>query len=256
MTGTIFDIKEFALHDGPGARTTVFLKGCPLRCGWCHNPEGLKREKQLMVKTARCKGCGRCLTPCNHFECQPYKRCVHACPDGLVEICGKDFEAEELAKELMKNADFFKKNNGGVTISGGEPLLQWEFTEELLDKLDCHTAIETSGYAQSDVFKRIINKVDYVLMDIKLADRDEHKKYTGVYNDIILENFEYLRKSGKEYIVRTPMIPGITDTENNLKAIEKIIGSSKWEKLKYNALAGVKYPMLGMEYTAMKGDLQ
>jgi len=248
MTGTIFDIKEFSLHDGPGARTTVFLKGCPLRCKWCHNPEGLKREKQLMVKIARCKGCGRCFTPCKHPECQPYKRCVHACPDGLVEICGKEIEAKELAKQLMKNTDILNMNNGGITISGGEPLMQWEFVSELIDNLDCHTAIETSGYAEGDVFKRIINKVDYVLMDIKLADRDEHKKYTGVYNDKILENFEYLRKSGREYIIRTPLIPGITDTDNNLKAIEKIIGSSKWEKLKYNALAGVKYPMLGMEY--------
>ena len=248
MIGMIFDIKEFSLHDGPGARTTVFLKGCPLVCRWCHNPEGLKKEKQLMVKTARCKGCRKCAAPCSHPECQPYKRCIHACPDGLVEICGREIEAVDLARELMKNADILKMNNGGITISGGEPLMQWEFLEELLDNLKCHTAIETSGYADSDVFKRIIDKVDYVLMDIKLADRVEHKKYTGVYNDKILENLEYLKKSGKEYIIRTPLIPGITDTEENLDAIEKIIGNSKWEKLKYNEMAGVKYPMLGMEY--------
>ena len=179
MTGTIFDIKEFSLHDGPGARTTVFLKGCPLRCRWCHNPEGLKREEQLMVKTARCKSCGRCFMPCEHPECQLFKRCIHACPEGLVEISGKKIEAKELAGILMRNADILNFNNGGITISGGEPLMQWEFVEELIESLDCHTAIETSGYAEKDIFKRIIDKVDYILMDIKLADREEHKKYTG-----------------------------------------------------------------------------
>jgi len=251
MTGMIFDIKEFSLHDGPGARTTVFLKGCLLKCRWCHNPEGLKKKKQLMVKTARCKGCGKCAVQCNHPECQPFKRCVHACPDGLVEICGREIEASVLAKELVRNADILEKNNGGITISGGEPLMQWKFVSELIDNLKCHVAIETSGYADSDVFKRIIDKVQYVLMDIKLADRKEHKKYTGVYNDKILKNLEILKNSGKEYIIRTPLIPGITDREENLRAIERIIGESKWEKLKYNEMAGVKYPMLGMEYVLM-----
>ena len=248
MTGMIFDIKECSLHDGPGIRTTVFFKGCPLRCAWCHNPEGLKKEKQLMVKTARCKGCGKCFVPCKHPECQAFERCVHACPDGLVEICGEVVESKDLANKLMKNADIFKRNKGGITISGGEPLAQWQFLEEVLDNLDCHKAIETSGYADEEVFKRIIEKVDYVLMDIKLADREMHKKYTGVYNDKILNNFEILKKSGKAYVIRTPLIPRVTVTDENIKAIKQIIGSSQWEKLPYNELACLKYKMLGMKY--------
>ena len=248
MTGTIFDIKEFSLHDGPGARTTVFLKGCPLRCRWCHNPEGLNPQKQLMVKTARCRQCGKCCIPCEHPECQPYHRCIHACPEGLVEICGKEMEASELVQKLMKNKDILELNHGGITISGGEPLMQPEFVCELLEQLDCHTAIETSGYAEEMVFRKVIDKVDYVMMDLKLADREEHKRYTGVYNDLILKNFEYLKKSGREYVIRTPLIPGITDTEENLYRIRQIIGDSKWEKLPYNQMAGVKYPMLGMVY--------
>lgn len=249
MKGTIFDIKEFSLHDGPGARTTVFLKGCPLRCSWCHNPEGLKWEKQLMVKVTRCRQCGKCYLPCEHPECQQFHRCVHACPEGLVEICGKETEAEELAIALLKHSDIFKRNNGGITISGGEPLMQAGFVCELLDYLDCHTAIETSGYAEEEIFKKVIDKVDYVMMDLKLADREKHRQYTGVSNDIILKNFAYLKQSGKEYIIRTPLIPDITDTEENLGKIRQIIGKSRWETLPYNQMAGLKYPFLGMEFT-------
>lgn len=248
MKGIIFDIKEFSLHDGPGARTTVFLKGCPMRCLWCHNPEGLQREKQLMVKTARCRRCGRCYEPCMHPECQSFGRCVHICPEGLVEICGKEIDSEELSKILMKNADIYDSNGGGVTFSGGEPLMQADFILEVIERLECHTAIETSGYADEYVFKRVVEKIDYIILDIKIADREKHKKYTGVYNDKIIKNLKYLINSDKEYVIRTPLIPGITDTQENLLKIEKLIGDSSWEKLKYNEMAGLKYPMLGMEY--------
>lgn len=251
MTGVIFDIKEFSLHDGPGSRITVFFKGCPLRCKWCHNPEGLSPQTQLMYKDASCIHCGKCFQSCTHPECQPFKRCLHVCPNNCLEVVGKTLTAGELADKLIRYSGFLKANDGGITFSGGEPLMQSDFLCEILDILksnNIHTAIQTSGYADEEVFKKVIDKLDYVMMDIKLADRELHKKYTGVYNDIIIKNFDYLKKSGKKFLIRTPLIPHITDTEENLSAIDKIIGSSPHELLSYNNLASAKYSMLGMEF--------
>lgn len=249
MTGVIFDIKEMAVHDGPGIRTTVFFKGCPLRCKWCHNPEGLSARPQLMYKEARCVKCGRCMTKCGHTECQPFERCIHICPHNCLEISGKNVEAKELACELKQNAKILGDSFGGFTFSGGEPLAQHKFLGELIDQLkDYHLCIETSGYAEKAVFERIIDKLDFVIMDIKLADSELHKKYTGVSNKKILENFKALNKSGKPYLIRTPLIPKITDTKENLDAIKKLIGTSDWEQLPYNKMAGAKYKMLGMSY--------
>jgi len=248
MKGVIFDIKEFTLHDGSGVRTTVFLKGCPLRCIWCHNPEGLSIKPQLMVKNNLCKGCGKCFMPCAHAECAPFKRCVHACPDGLVSISGQEMTAQDFVDKLNKTLDFNKAMGGGVTLSGGEPLFQPDFTLAVLTLLDCHKAIQTCGYADPSVFQKMVDAADYIMMDIKIADRELHKKYTGVYNDVILENLDYLRNSGKEYLIRTPMIKGITDTEDNLAGIAGLIGDSPWEKLPYNDMAGAKYKMLNMKY--------
>ena len=250
MTGIIFDIKEMAVHDGPGIRTTVFFKGCPLRCRWCHNPEGLSAEPQLMYKQVRCIDCKNCQRECDHPECQPFGRCIHACPENCLEIAGKRVEVKELAEELKKSADVLGDSFGGFTFSGGEPLAQPEFLLELMDRLkDYHLCIEISGYADSEVFKRVIEKLDLVIMDIKLADSGEHKKYTGVGHEKILKNFEILKNSNLPFVIRTPLIPGITDTKENLDAIEEIIGNSTWEKLPYNTMAGAKYKMLGMEYS-------
>jgi len=244
MTGTIFDIKEFSLHDGPGPRTTVFLKGCPLQCRWCHNPEGLSPKPQLMIKHTLCTSCGKCKQPCLHEDCKNFSRCVHICPNGLISISGNKFTPDELVKVLLKNIDFYIENGGGITFSGGEPLMQSEFLLDAISKLPCHTAIQTSGYASKEVFCKTINAVDYVMMDIKLADRELHKKYTGVYNDIIIENFRYLKESGKEYIIRTPLIPNICDTYENLKQIKEIIGCSPWEQLPENTFWKAKYSMI------------
>ena len=249
MNGVIFDIKEMAVHDGPGIRTTVFLKGCPLRCKWCHNPEGLTAEPQLMYKQARCIKCGRCKTECNHPECQPFGKCIRVCPQNCLEISGRAVEAKCLAKELKENAEILGDSFGGFTFSGGEPLAQPKFLIELMNELkDYHLCIETSGYAKTEVFSEILEKLDFVIMDMKIADSELHKKYTGVSNSRILENFETLRKSGKPYLIRTPLIPNITDTKENLEGIKKIIGNADWEKLPYNKMAGAKYKMLGMSY--------
>ncbi len=250
MTGVIFDIKEFSIHDGPGGRFTVFLKGCPLRCLWCHNPEGLSCAPQLMYKKNMCTYCGRCKMGCNHPECEPFDRCIHACANGCLSVSGKEFTVEELSKRLRDNADFLEMTGGGITVSGGEPMLQSEFVCALADSLpDMHKAIQTSGYTDTQTYKRVIDKFDYIMQDIKLADRELHKKYTGVYNDNILKNINYLKSSGKEFVFRVPLIPGITDTDDNLKGISEIAGDSPVELLPYNKLAGAKYEMLGMEYT-------
>lgn len=249
MNGTIFDIKEMAVHDGPGIRTTVFLKGCPLRCKWCHNPEGLTVKPQLMYKEARCIKCGRCKTECTHSECKPYGRCIHMCPQNCLEISGRTVDAKELAEELNESAEILGDSFGGFTFSGGEPLSQPEFLIELMDELkDFHLCIETSAYAPKEVFSEAIKRLDYVIMDIKLADTEQHKKFTGVGNEAILSNFEFLKKSGKPYLIRTPLIPNITDTKENLEAIKQLIGTSDWEQLPYNKMAGAKYKMLGMKY--------
>lgn len=250
MKGVIFDIKEMAVHDGPGIRTTVFFKGCPLRCRWCHNPEGLTSKPQLMYKESRCLHCGLCRIPCTHPECQPFGRCLHACPDNLLSVAGRAVSAEELAAELKKSAELLGDNFGGFTFSGGEPLMQPEFLLSLAKELKgFNLCIETSGYAQPNVFTSVIEKLDFIIMDIKLANTETHKKYTGVGNETILANFDILKNSGKPYLIRTPLIPGITDTKENLSAIKEIIGESDWEQLPYNTMAGAKYKMLGMKYS-------
>ena len=257
MTGIVFDIKEFSVHDGPGGRVTVFMKGCPLRCLWCHNPEGLEKQPQLMYKENMCTHCGKCFEPCNHTECKPYGRCLNVCLNNCLEVAGKEYSVDELYQKLILYKDFLKSVNGGITFSGGEPLMQSDFVLELATKLkqqNIHLAIQTSGFAPQDAFKKVIDKMDYVMMDIKLVDRELHKKYTGVYNDVILKNFEYLKSSGKEYIVRVPLIPDITDTSENLSRIADLTKDSDVELLRYNKLAGAKYKSLGMEYTLADCD--
>lgn len=250
MKGLIFDIKEFAVHDGEGIRTTVFLKGCPLRCVWCHNPEGLSSKKELYLKQNGCLDCGLCRVPCEHEECKEIGRCLHVCPKNLVSVAGVEWEAKDLADKLLTHKTFFNTMGGGITLSGGEPLLQADFCVELLSILkgQVHTAIETSGYAKSEDFIKVIRFCDFVYMDIKLADAEVHKKYTGVDNKQILENAEYLKNSGIPHTFRTPLIPNITDTEENLSAIEKIVKGSAWEKLDNNPLAGAKYASVGKKY--------
>ena len=252
MKGLVFDIKEFAVHDGSGIRTTVFMKGCPLRCVWCHNPEGLSPKKELYVSQTNCIHCGLCKRQCNHEECRGLDRCLHICPQDLVRVAGEEWEAEALAHKLLKHEGLFNTTGGGVTLSGGEPLLQAEFCRELLKILKgrIHTAIETSGYASSEDFKSVAELCDSIFMDIKLVDPEEHKKYTGVDNKKILENVEWLKNSGKPHVFRTPLIPNITDTPENLYAISEIVGESPWEKLPYNELAPVKYKNVGREYMA------
>ena len=200
-----------------------------------------------------CTQCGRCFQPCNHEECKPFRRCIHACANGCLSIAGEEFSSEELAKRLRKNADVLNAMGGGITFSGGEPLLQPQFVCETAKKLEgVHKALQTSGYADPQIYREVVSHMDYVLQDIKLADSVAHKNNTGVDNERILRNIEWLKKSGKEFVFRVPLIPDITDTEDNLRAISEIVGNYPVELMPYNPFAGAKYAMVGMEYSLYK----
>ncbi len=249
--GIVFDIKQGAVHDGPGLRTTVFLKGCPLRCTWCHNPEGLEKSVELMHKENLCCHCKNCEKGCTHEECRGLSRCAKACPTGALTICGREYTPQELCDFLLRDKCFFDASGGGVTFSGGEPLMQSEFLYDCLCILKdngVHTAIETSGYAEGDVFQRVLSKLDLVIMDIKLMDSTLHKKYTGTDNAKILQNAKTLMQSKKDVVFRTPLVPGVCDRSDNLIAIQNFVEGYTWEQLKYNKLAQVKYEMVGKEF--------
>ena len=246
---TIFDIKRFAVGDGPGIRTTVFFKGCPLRCAWCHNPEGLDSAPQLMHEAAKCTGCGLCRVPCGHDDCAPWERCLHVCPQNALKVAGRTVTADELADVLLRDAEFLRSVGGGVTFSGGEPLMQAEFLAALMPRLvGLHLCIETCGYAAGERFAAVLDGMDFVLFDLKLADSVEHVRRTGVPNEPIHANLARLRASGKPFILRVPLIPGITDTEENLRGLAALAGHDPVELLPCNRLAGAKYPQAGMVY--------
>lgn len=249
MQATVFDIKEFTVHDGPGPRVTVFFKGCPLRCQWCHNPEGLERKPQLLYREALCGHCGACRTPCAHEECAPFGRCIHACPNGCLHVAGRQYTSQQLGERLQEYRDILAAMGGGVTLSGGEPLLQGAFIRELLPRLaGIHVALQTSGYAEAELYRDVVSQCDLVMQDIKLVDPQAHVRYTGVSNEKILHNISWLKNSGIPFVFRVPLIPGITDTEENLRAISEIVEEHPVELLPYNPFAGAKYSQLGMQY--------
>lgn len=225
-TGIIFEIKEFAIHDGPGIRNTVFLKGCPLDCSWCHNPEGKSPHAQIM-KTRISE-----------------------------RIVGKEYTSEELAKRLNHQADIFKLTAGGVTFSGGEPLLQADFVNEVIENLDnIHVLLDTSGYGNHNDFFNLISRVDMVFFDLKIIDPFLFRKYTGGNIEIVLENLKVLSESGVPYVIRVPLIPEVTDTEENLNAIVHTIsglpGIIRLDLLPYNRMAGGKYETVNMVFEPM-----
>jgi pyruvate formate lyase activating enzyme len=223
ISGMVFDIKEFAVLDGPGIRTTVFLKGCPLRCCWCHNPEGLRPEPQ------RIRG-------------QVGER-----------IAGRRYAADELAGLLNRQAEALRAGEGGVTFSGGEPLTQAPFVTAVMERLEgIHTVLDTSGYGDPEAFSLLAERVDLVLFDLKLMDTGAHCRYTGVENDRILDNLTRLDAMRTPVIIRVPLIPGITDTEENLAAIARraacLNAIERVELLAYNRAAGGKYAACGMRF--------
>jgi pyruvate formate lyase activating enzyme len=222
-SGIVFDIKEFAIHDGPGIRTTVFLKGCPLSCQWCHNPEGQSRQPQII-----------------------------RAPSGE-RTAGKEYTAAELAALLNQQVAILRANEGGVTFSGGEPLLQAGFVAEVIDLLDdVHVLLDTSGYGEQEDFLMLVDRSDLVFFDLKLIDVTAHRHYTGCDNAQILSNLRLLGEVGKPFVVRVPLVPGVTDTEQNLEAIALTVGGMpgllQVNLLPYNKAAGAKYEYAGMEF--------
>jgi pyruvate formate lyase activating enzyme len=224
-SGIVFDIKEFAIHDGPGIRTTVFMKGCPLSCMWCHNPEGQSRLPQVMRSRSG------------------------------ERVAGKEYAAKKLADLLNQQTDVLRFNEGGVTFSGGEPLLQAEFVAEVMDLLNgVHILLDTSGYGQEEHFRSLVNRSDLVFFDLKLIEPAAHRHYTGCDNELILKNLAILNELGRPFVVRVPLVPGVTDTDQNLAGIAGKVagmpGLQRVELLPYNKAASAKYEAAGMAFKA------
>lgn len=253
-SGNIFDIEEFAIYDGPGIRTVVFLKGCPLSCNWCQNPEGISPRPELMVSVTSCIQCRECKKVCTHEDCNLCGKCINVCPLHLRRICGSTIEANILAKELLSNKSFLEQNGGGITFSGGEPLLQSDFLFELVPLLKpLHLAIETCGYVNNSTFLKAISLFDYIMIDVKLSNPLKHLYYTGVDNAVILQNLKTLCSKATPFSVRIPLIPGVNDDEDHMNSVAELIQNApalhRVELLPYQVTAGAKYPMLGKSYT-------
>ncbi|MFP4050970.1 MAG: glycyl-radical enzyme activating protein [Thermoplasmata archaeon] len=267
VKGKIFDIKQFAVHDGPGIRTTVFFKGCPLNCWWCHNPEGISRDNDIFFYETKCIECGKCIEICpegaitqkdiiviDREKCTFCGICAGNCPSGALQNTSRTVTAEEVMEEIRKSIIFYDSSDGGVTFSGGEPLLQIKFLKELIDRCieeDIHVTLDTSGHIDPETFESIVDDIDLFLYDLKIMDNKLHKKYTGTSNDKILKNLKLLSKKGKEVIIRFPLIPGITDTDKNIDEIIDFLSDLKNVKeidiLPYHNVEE-KYKRLGREY--------
>lgn len=260
--GRVVEVREMCVHDGAGVRTTVFLQGCPLRCSWCQNPEALGTQPVLLVSSQACSHCGSCERHCpSHCaqrlgvtpDCSACGICTKVCPQGCRRLCGTTMSAEELSARLNRQRDFLL-SRGGVTFSGGEPLMQADFVLEVTRRIrPLHVAIETCGHAAASVYRQVIGKMDFVFQDVKLMDADLHRLHTGCDNVLIQENVRWLlAEGGKPCIVRVPLIPGVTDTRENLAAVAQLCAGSPWlervELLPYNFAAGAKYRLLGIDF--------
>ena len=251
----VFSIEEFSVFDGPGIRTSVFLAGCPLRCEWCQNPEGQSFENQILRSPNGCIGCGECRRRAvrEHGELVFTEDSINHCPRGLLRYCAKSYSAAELCDALAKNITILNSAGGGVTFSGGEPTAHPAFLVECLSLLAgrTHRAVQTCGYCSPTVFADVLDNCEYVLYDLKLVDDSLHKRYTGVSNRAIIDNFRTLAASRTDFVIRTPLIPTVTDTESNLRAIASLLkenGVSYIELLPYNQMAGAKYRLAGKAY--------
>ena len=261
----IFAIKPFEIHDGDGIRTTVFFKGCPLRCKWCHNPESFSFEKEILVNSELCKNCGACTSLCNaniiqdgkHFfvkdNCTLCGKCENICPAGAFEIAGKDMTVEQIANEVLRDELFMKSSGGGVTFSGGEPLMQAELCVDIariLKEHDINIAVDTSGFVKRDVINKIIPYTDTLLFDIKAIDEDVHIACTGVSNKLILENIKYVNSLGIPMEIRYPYIPTMNDDQ--AEKIAYFVKELKTVKclrvLPYHNYAETKYSSIGFSF--------
>lgn len=267
--GIIFDIQRFSLVDGPGIRTTVFLKGCSLRCSWCHNPESQSYKPQLSYTSDKCINCLECVKVCSngahkqengkHYLdwslCNTSAKCIEVCSAGALKILGYEEYVEQIVTEVLKDKKYYDKTGGGVTVSGGEPLSQPEFTLALLKefkKYNIHTTVDTCGIAKEISYSNILPYTDLFLFDYKITSSAEHKKYTGAGNELILSNLDYLYRNGASIMLRCPVIPGINDTVEHFKGIQKIIKQypAIWsvEIMPYHNMGRSKAERIGQAY--------
>ena len=267
--GLIFNIQRFSLHDGPGIRTTVFFKGCPLSCLWCQNPEGISSDPDLFRHESRCIVCRACLRACpekaisfneegltvDRDKCSLCRACVDACPSGALEAAGREVTAAGLTEEILKDRVIFEESGGGVTVSGGEPLLQPAFLAAFLKslkELDINTAVETCGYAPWPILEKVSAWTDLFLYDLKLISSDKSLEYTGADSRPALENLRKLAGTGCPLRIRMPLIPTVNDDPESLRqaaAFLKECGISELELIPYHNLGSAKYAGLGLTYT-------
>lgn len=259
--GVVFDIQRFSVHDGPGIRTTVFLKGCPLACGWCHNPEGRDGRIQMRFFAAKCLGCGRCtgiagMPPAGLAGKSAgikERAAAEACPAGALTLSGKRYTSRQLMEIIERDRDFFG-TQGGVTFSGGEPTAQADFLEEMLllcRKHGIHAAIDTCGYASKEVYEKILPLCGLVLYDIKGIDSELHRHYTGKDNGLILDNFRFVARSGTPVWVRIPVIGGVNDNEDEIKKVFDFLLPFKAmiqrvTLIPYHSFGNTKYATIGL----------
>jgi pyruvate formate lyase activating enzyme len=270
-SGIVTNIQRFSIHDGPGIRTTVFLKGCNLRCFWCHNPETLRTEPEIQIFPDRCIGCGACLERCEQHahiavdgqrqflreRCVACGRCADTCYAESLVLVGEHKTVDEVVEEVLRDEPFYARSGGGITLSGGEPLLQFEFALEILARSKeegLHTAIETAANYSWERLKAILPFTDLVMMDIKLLDNELHRACTGVGNGRILDNAQRLGREHKPLIVRTPVVPGVNDCEAQILPIAafaaRLPNLLYYELLPFHPMATGKYQSLDMDYRA------